>query len=146
MSLLRIDETGAPIDAFADALAPLDDTEAMARAMADTAAELVRSTFTATRSPDGVAWRPLARPRPGIGGALLLTGELRDLASDPAVDLEGFTFSVTGPKGVHQHGSRKRGLPARPFLPDGANLPATWEQELDAALLRALSRALGDPP
>jgi len=142
VSLLRIEESGPELDALADGLAALDDTEAMARAMADTAAELVRSTFSATRSPDGETWRPLARPRAGVGGALLLTGGLRDAASQAAVDPEGFTLSVEGPKGVHQHGSQKRRLPARPFLPDPDRLPVTWEQELDGALLRALEGSM----
>lgn len=142
MSLLRIEESGPPLEDFADSLEPLDDTAALARAMAETASALVRSTFSATRSPDGITWRPLVRPREGLGGALLLTGELRDLASAAAVDAEGFTFTVSGPKGVHQHGSRKRNLPARPFLPDASRLPVTWEQALDAAALRVLAARL----
>lgn len=141
MSLLRIEEAGPDVDAFADALEPLDDTDAMARAMAATAAELVRSTFSASRDPDGVAWRPLARPRVGIGGALLRTGALRDAASDPAVDAAGFVLVVEGPKAVHQTGSR-RNLPARPFLPASFGLPVTWETELDASLRRVLAEML----
>lgn len=142
MSLIRIEESGDPVEGLIDALEPIHDTAAMAEAMAATAGELVRSTFSATRSPDGATWAPVKRPRAGIGGALLLTGDLRDEASSAAVDPDGFTFTVAGPKGVHQHGSLRRHLPARPFLPGDGRLPATWEQELDAALLRLLTGSL----
>lgn len=144
MSLIRIEESGEPVEGFIDALEPIHDTAAMAEAMAVTAGELVRATFSATRSPDGSTWAPVKRPRAGIGGALLLTGELRDEASEAKVDPDGFEFAVAGVKGVHQQGSRRRNLPARPFLPDGG-LPATWEQELDASLLRLLDGTLGAP-
>jgi hypothetical protein len=63
--VIRIEESGTPVDALADALEVLDDTEALARAMAATASELVRSTFSATRSPDGLPWRPVVRPPRG---------------------------------------------------------------------------------
>jgi phage gpG-like protein len=142
MSLIRIEESGDPVEGLIDALEPIHDTGAIAAAMAETASELVRSTFSATRSPDGVTWRPVLRPRAGIGGALLLTGDLRDEASEAKVDPDGFTFTVAGVKGVHQHGSRRRNLPARPFLPDAGRLPVTWAQALDAAALRHLTARL----
>lgn len=140
--MIRIEESGTPVDALADALEVLDDTEALARAMAATASELVRSTFSATRSPDGLPWRPVVRPRAGIGGALLLSGDLRDEASQAFPDAYGFVLLVESVKGVHQKGLRKRNLPARPFYPVATSLPASWEEALGAAALRSLQARL----
>lgn len=140
--MIRIEESGAPVEALADALEVLDDTEALARAMAATASELVRGTFSATRSPDGLPWREVKRPRAGIGGALLLSGDLRDEASQAFVDPDGFVLLVESVKGVHQKGLRKRNLPARPFYPVATSLPASWEEALGAAALRSLQARL----
>lgn len=142
MSLFRLEELGVPVDDLAAALEAFDDAEAIARAMADTASELVRSTFTATRSPDGATWLPVARPRAGIGGALLLSGDLRDEASQAFPDAYGFVLLVESVKGVHQRGYARRNLPARPFYPDPGNLPPAWEAELEAAVLRVLAPRL----
>lgn len=140
--LIRIEESGSPLDDLVTALETFDDTEALARAMADTASELVRSTFSGTRSPDGLPWRPVVRPRAGIGGALLLSGDLRDEASHAFPDAYGFVLLVESVKGVHQKGLRKRNLPARPFYPVATNLPASWEEALGAAALRSLQARL----
>lgn len=106
-------------------------------ALAEAGERLVYSTFTASRAPDGAPWAPLKRPRVGIGGPLLRTGDLRDEASRATVTNNGFVMQVTSPKAVHQRGNRKRGLPARPFYPTAA-LPPAWEAELEAAADAAL--------
>ncbi|MFO0610236.1 MAG: hypothetical protein U0324_44155 [Polyangiales bacterium] len=138
---MRVDESGPSADELAAAADGfVDDAEPIARALAETAGELVYAGFSATRSPDGAAWRPLVRPRAGIGGALLLTGALRDEASRAVVAPDGFLLEVTGPKAVHQRGSRGRHLPARPFYPEPTRLPASWEAALEAAGDRALAK------
>lgn len=140
--MIRFEESGVPLENLVTALETFDDTEAMARAMASVASELVRSTFSATRSPDGITWRPVVRPRAGIGGALLLSGDLRDEASQAFPDAYGFVLLVESVKAVHQKGLRKRNLPARPFYPVATSLPASWEEALGAAALRSLQARL----
>ncbi len=142
MSLLRFEELGVPVDDLAAALEAFDDMEPIAQAMAATASELVSAGFTATRSPEGTPWRQVARPRAGIGGALLLSGDLRDEASQAFPDAYGFVLLVETPKGVHQRGYPRRNLPARPFYPDPGHLPPAWEAELEAAVLRVLGPKL----
>ncbi len=112
-------------------------TSRVVSALADTAERLVYSTFTAGRSPDGAPWAPLKRPRVGIGGPLLLSGELRDEASRPTITSTGFVMEVTSPKGVHQRGYKRREIAARPFYPT-ADLPIEWERALEASAAAAL--------
>ncbi len=113
----------------------------VASALAGAGERLVYSTFSAHRAPDGAPWAPLKRPRVGIGGVLLKTGDLRDRASQPVVTAGGFVMTAPDGKSVHQYGSRKRNLPARPFFP-GDRLPPTWERVMASAADDALERDL----
>lgn len=114
---------------------------AVSSALAESGGALVRAGFQASAAPDGAPWAPLKRPREGIGGPLLRTGDLRDRASTASrVDAAGVEFVAPDPKGVHQRGALGRNLPARPFYPD--RLPPVWEVVMGHAADRALEGAL----
>lgn len=134
----NLDDLAALVDRIArDPAVPV----AVASALAESGGALVRAGFTATRAPDGAPWAPLKRPRVGIGGPLLRTGDLRDEASTAtSVSAGGVVFEARDPKSVHQRGYRPNNLPARPFYP--GRLPTAWEVVMGAAADRALEEAL----
>lgn len=137
-------ESGRPLDELIGAVESFADDPAagtlVSSALADAGHRLVYSGFLAHRAPDGTAWAPLKRPRVGEGGVLVLTGALRDASSSPVVTPDGFVMTAPWPQAVHQRGSRKRNLPARPFFPD--RLPSAWEAVMEASADDALTRWL----
>lgn len=120
---------------------------------------LVAEGFSRGVSPSGQAWAPVRRG----GQPLRDTGRL---ASSITLNDTGAGFTVgtnVSYAAVHQYGATihakgKRGLyspklrqffgktvtiPARPFLPEGDSLPATWATRLDEAALDALEAFFG---
>ena len=110
----------------------------VASALAGAGESLVAAGFTANRSPDGLSWAPLKRPRVGLGGPLLKTGAMRNDASRAVVSATGFVMTAPAGKAVHQRGYAARNLPARPFYPESGRLPPVWEAVMEAAADRAL--------
>lgn len=129
-----LDELVGDVERFAGDPAT---TSRVVAALGETAERLVASGFTAHRAPDGTPWAPLKRPRVGIGGPLLRTGDLRSEASRANYTATGFVMRVDSPTAVHQRGYRRRNLPARPFYPS-AQLPPAWDAVLEAAADSAL--------
>lgn len=140
MSGLR--QTGPDLDELVGAVVRFADDPAqatrVASALADAGEGLVRAGFSAHRAPDGTAWAPLKRPRLGVGGPLLKTGDLRDSASLAVVSAHGFVMTAPDPKSVHQRGYARRRLPARPFFPGSGRLPPVWDVVMEAAADAAL--------
>ena len=138
-------QTGPDIDELAGAIERFAGDASVsthvASALAEAGERLVYFGLSVHRAPDGTAWAPLKRPRMGIGGPLLKTGELREDASRAAVSPLGFVMTAPYPKSVHQRGYAPRNLPARPFYP-GRVLPPTWEAAMAAAADAALERDL----
>lgn len=129
-----LDELVGDVERFAGDPAT---TSRVVAALGETAERLVASGFSAHRAPDGTPWAPLKRPRIGLGGPLLRTGDLRSEASRANYGPNGFVMRVDSPKAVHQRGFKRRNLPARPFYPS-AQLPPTWEAVLETAADAAL--------
>lgn len=138
-----LEESGTPLDELIGAVESFVDDPAgvtrVASALAEAGERLVYAGFSATRSPDGTSWAPLKRPREGVGGALLKSGDLQRRASQPVVNGDGFVMTAPPPKGVHQWGFAPRNLPARPFYP-GTRLPVAWEHVMEAAADAALPK------
>lgn len=129
-----LDELVGTVERFAGDPAT---TSRVVAALGGAASQLVYSGFAAGVSPDGTRWAPLKRPRAGLGGALLLRGDLRAEASLVHYTAGGFSLRVDDPKSVHQRGYRPRNLPARPFYPP-AVLPYAWHRVMEAAADAAL--------
>lgn len=132
------------------------DTEGRARVIRQCAEEgraLVEEGFEAGRAPSGAPWAPVARG----GQPLRDTGRL--LASlTPRVSSGGFVIeTAVAYADVHRRGATIRArkarvlgrpgrgfygvqvtIPARPFLPDGESLPASWEARLGGAAEAAI--------
>ena len=98
----------------------------MQAALGVTKADLVAGFQTST-APDGSRWAPLKNPRPPGHNPdtkpLIDTGALQDSVGYQGsehiegVSGEGFTLgSSVYYAGVHQEGSKKKNIPARPFM------------------------------
>lgn len=103
-----------------------DVPDAMQTALSTTKADLVEGFQTST-APDGSTWPPLKYPRPPGHNPdprpLIDTGALQDSVGYQGQDHiegvsgEGFTLGTTVEyAGVHQEGSKKKNIPARPFM------------------------------
>lgn len=105
----------------------LRDMSPALRAAAEEFKTLTDDSFEAQAAPSGAGWEPLKeatlRRRRGGGGRILIdTGRLRNsltaVAQATALRVGQITGGAT-PKyaRVHQFGSAKQNIPARPFLP-----------------------------
>jgi phage virion morphogenesis protein len=94
------------------------------RVIAEDARTRVDEGFAASRSPEGAAWRPLARARRrGAGRPLLDTGRLR-ASITYQVTANGFLLKTTLVyAATHQYGWES--IPARPYFPEG-DVPPAW--------------------
>lgn len=89
--------------------------------VASAVGNLVKQEFATGTGPDGKPWKPTQR------GNQPLIGKTRDLSNsvNATPTSDGVRIEVTDWKaGFHQTGTR-RGIPARPMLPDG-KMPAPW--------------------
>lgn len=106
---------------------------------------LLRQEYAQGTDPYGRAWAPLAastlrrgrRPPP-----LTATGRMRD--GTLANPLRGSGVSVVLPfPGVIHMGGSSRGLPARPPLPRGGQLPRAWRDAVNRAVVMSFRSAMG---
>lgn len=129
--------SGTPLSVL---LRSLDATQTaqtpVAKALAKSAAELALEGYDAARSPSGVAWAPIKRPRPG-SRPLVRTRALRESATNPYVYSGGFTFVSTPWGSHHQYGAPRANIPARPYWPV-ESLPLRWELRMADEAERAL--------
>lgn len=119
-------ETGAPLDALMELVREAAGgriTQRVVGALARETRAMVTASFASEQSPEGNAWKPLRRPRPGR--ILDRTGRLRKAATRVLIAGQRIVIDapVYGP--FHQDGTRR--MPARPFLPD-PNDPRTRER------------------
>ncbi|QDT94362.1 phage virion morphogenesis protein [Gimesia algae] len=114
------------LQGIADTVSKPDVPDAMQAALSATKTDLVEGFQTST-APDGSAWAPLKRPRPPGHNPdpkpLIDFGKLQDSVGYQGADHiegvtgEGFTLGATVEyAGVHQDGSKKKNIPARPFM------------------------------
>jgi hypothetical protein len=113
--------------------------------------ELIGEEFSSGTDPYGTAWEPLADATLAKGRhepPLTDTGGLHDSLNVYARRGGGVALSIGRPghpAAPHQTGwSGKRGTgPARPILPERAEIPATWEFTIEEAVKVAVEAQLG---
>lgn len=104
------------------------------------ALDAVEEGFKTRSAPSGAPWR--ASKIPGKGD-LREQGRLRR-SWRVSLSGDGFALYSTAPyASVHQYGSRKKKIPARPMIPRAGTSPRRWEVRLRAAAKRAARRWLG---
>jgi hypothetical protein len=98
-------------------------------------ADLVAQEFQQGASPTGATWAPL---KTGGQSTLTKSGRMR---SKVKVVADGTLVRGTlpAPANIHQYGSTKRNIQARPMVLRGSTLPATWEKALDESVTEALA-------
>lgn len=111
----------------------------VADAVGEEAVKLVNYGFAAGQGPSGAAWAETeAGNRPLIGDTRALSTSAEYEASDDAVEIK-----VTDTKAIYHQGGTKRGIPARPMLPEG-ELPAGWRAPIEEAGAEALRKVLSE--
>jgi len=133
--------SGTPLSVLLRALDAAQTAQTpVAKALAKSAADLALEGYDAARSPSGVPWAPIKRPRPG-SRPLVRTRALRESATNPYVYPGGFTFVSTPWGSHHQYGAPRANIPARPYWPVDS-LPLRWEQRMADEAERALAQHL----
>ena len=165
MVMMRIEHLGDMRHRL-EALAGLDAAGALPE-IGDALVSRVLESFEESRAPDGESWQPLARATKvgrlrrdrrnfRKGGGLSKRGRQAVRAGfQPLVDTGRLRASITrnvygnaveigtdvAYAATHQFGDAGRGIPARPFLPEGA-LPPAWEQDVVEVVARNIREAL----
>lgn len=112
-----IGESGQPFDELLGIVREAASGRTYQRALGAVGRELgaiVREAFAGERSPAGVAWKPLRRPRPGR--ILERSGRLRKGATRVLFAGQRIVIDLPPYGAYHQDGTGR--MPARPFLPD----------------------------
>lgn len=123
---LTTEELDSFLQGIADTVTRPDVPDAMQAALGVTKADLVAGFQTST-APNGTVWAPLKHPRPPGHNPdprpLIDTGSLQDSVGYQGPDHiegvsgEGFTLGTSMYyAGVNQEGSKKKNIPARPFM------------------------------
>lgn len=103
------------------------------KACAEAVKPLVEAEFAGSHDPHGVPWKPTVRGNQ----PLIDTG-----AMAASVTADGLAITVTDWKAIfHQHGTR-RGIPARPMLPNG-HMPPDWVAACQAAVTAMITKRIG---
>lgn len=129
-------ETGRPFDELLGIVREAASGRTYQRALGAVGRELgaiVRESFAGERSPAGVAWKPLRRPRPGR--ILERSGRLRKGATRVLFAGQRIVIDLPPYGAYHQDGTGR--MPARPFLPDvdrDAGIRLRLERVLTATL------------
>lgn len=137
LSLEGVDEIGR----FADMLKPWMKVRALQLSMNEIMGDGVERIEHGTRTPDGQRWdawsTPYARTRTGANKLLYGEGAM---ASSFSVRMRGDKAEIVSDvvyAPIHQHGSRKRGMPARTYMGVGPFA----ERAIAGALERDLERS-----
>lgn len=112
-----VSESGRPFDELLGIVREAASGRTYQRALGAVGRELnaiVREAFDGERSPAGVAWKPLRRPRPGR--ILERSGRLRRGATRVLFAGQRIVIDLPPHGAYHQDGTGR--IPARPFLPD----------------------------
>lgn len=112
-----VSESGRPFDELLGIVREAAEGRTYQRALGAVGRELgaiVREAFAGERSPAGVAWKPLRRPRPGR--ILERSGRLRKGATRVLFAGQRIVIDLPPYGAFHQDGTGR--MPARPFLPD----------------------------
>lgn len=123
---IGIEDLGDFLNGIVDVTLQPKTEEAMQATLAEVKAELAQG-FQSSKAPDGTHWAPLKHPRPKghnqDNRPLIDTGKLQDSVLYTGEDhieevvgqgmLLGTTVDYSA---VHQEGSTKKNIPARPFM------------------------------
>lgn len=131
---------------LADRLSELEDIPSrIAREVADGITEEIRTQFDAGTDPYGAPWAPLlpqtVRRKAGDRRILRRTDRLSSETVARPTSGSGIEITSLDYGGVHQVGDGSR-MVARPILPDGAELPESWQDIIDAASEKAFKKAM----
>jgi hypothetical protein len=110
-----------------------------ARAIEREVVQLIDERFVARAAPDATPWAPRKQPT-GTWPLLEKTGKMRRGFKVMASATQLKVTQTQDYLKYHQKGTER--MVARPVFPD-AGLPAEWTGRIDAAVARALGRALG---
>lgn len=131
-----VSESGRPFDELLGIVREAASGRTYQRALGAVGRELnaiVREAFDGERSPAGVAWKPLRRPRPGR--ILERSGRLRRGATRVLFAGQRIVIDLPPHGAYHQDGTGR--IPARPYLPD-VDQDAGVRLRLERALTEAL--------
>lgn len=131
---------------LADRLAELEDIPSrIAREVSDGITEEIRQQFDAGTDPYGASWTPLlpstVRRKRGDSRILRRTDKLSSQTVARPTSGSGIEITSLPYGGVHQVGDGSR-MAARPILPDGPDLPESWQEVIETASEKALKKAL----
>lgn len=129
---------------FRDLMARLDDLATVpsrvSKDVAEKVAKLIDDGFSSGTDPYGNAWEPLADATLARGRsepALTDSSDMREAVSVKPLAGSGIQITSSSPYSTfHQTGTRR--MPARPFLPDGGELPDEWQDAIDKSLAAAV--------
>jgi hypothetical protein len=109
-----------------------------AKAEAERAVQsIVDAQYQAGIGPSGEPW---ADKVDGTASFLRKSGEMAR-ESKAIRGVSGIDVKIPSPGGFHQSGTKK--MQARPLVPDEGTLPTSWEQPIEEAVTRVLSKAIG---
>ena len=134
---------------FADLAERLTDLEdipsRIAREVSDGITEEIRQQFDAGTDPYGAPWTPLlpstVRRKRGDRRVLRRTDALSSQTVARPTSGSGIEITSLPYGGVHQVGDGSR-MAARPILPDGAELPESWQDIIETASEKAYKKAM----
>ncbi len=127
-----------------DRLAELEDIPSrIAREVSDGITEEIRQQFETGTDPYGAPWRPLlpstVRRKRGDTRILRRTDALSSSTTAAPQSGAGVEVGMLDYGGVHQAGET---LAKRAVLPDGDELPASWQKIIGDATDRAFAKAM----
>ncbi len=131
---------------LADRLAELDDLPSrIVGEVASSINEMIADQFASGSDPYGAPWAPLLPSTVRRKGGDTRVLRRRDSLSSSTIarPSSGAGIEITSVDygGVHQVGDGSR-MVARPVLPDGNELPESWQEAIESATERAFNRAL----
>jgi hypothetical protein len=132
-------------DDLAATLAELDDVPSrISSEVADGINVLIADQFASGSDPYGAPWAPLlpqtVRRKGGDARILLRSDDLAAQTVARPTSGAGVEITSVGYGGRHQGGTKH--MVARPILPDGGELPESWQEVIDTATESAFKKAL----
>jgi hypothetical protein len=130
---------------LADRLSELEDLPSrITREVADEITEEIRTQFDAGTDPYGAPWAPLlpqtVRRKAGDRRILRRTDALS--SQTVARPTSGSGIEITSLEYGQRHQGGTKHMVARPVLPDGAELPESWQEIIETATEKAFKKAM----
>ncbi len=129
--------------ALAAKLAALSDVPAtVPDAVAEALNDEIREEFVGEKDPYGKAWKPLAKSTVARKGHDRIMYESGDMLAETKAIAVGSRIEFVGTEygPIHQKAGGKR--PARPAVPNQADLPKSWQKAIGDEFAKAVKGAL----